>query len=255
MSIERQRRNVEKSLRSSEAKIKLAFENAERSNKDLEQFAYIASHDLQEPLRMVASYVQLLEKRYKKELDDTGKEFIQFIVQGTARMQKLIDDLLAYSRVSTNPKAFSRVDCSEVVKNVIFMLQLKIKESKAIIRCDPLPTILGDDTQLTQVFLNLISNAIKFNDKNPRIHISCSESDKEWRFCIQDNGIGIDTKNKNKLFVIFNRLTTDDQYPGSGIGLAVCKKIITRHQGQIGVDSKLGAGANFFFTIPKNPEY
>lgn len=221
------------------------------SNTELEQFAYIASHDLQEPLRMVSSYVQLLRKRYHGKLDQDADEFITFAYEGATRMQNLINDLLAYSRVGTRGKPLVSTSCENVLEEAIANLQLAIEESGARITHEPLPQVNGDPTQLTQLLQNLLSNAIKFRGREPaRIHIQAQREDGEWVFCVSDNGIGIDPKFAERIFVIFQRLHDRASYPGTGIGLAICKRIVQRHGGRIWVESQPGAGARFYFTIP-----
>lgn len=222
-----------------------------RSNADLQQFAYVASHDLQEPLRMVSSYTQLLAKRYRGKLDADADEFIAYAVDGATRMQKLIQDLLAYSRVSTGSQPFEPTPMGAVLSYAMDNLLSAIKDSQAIITHDRLPTVRGDAKQLAQVFQNLLSNAIKFHgDQPPRIHISAQRKQDEWLFSVRDQGIGIDPQFAGRIFVIFQRLHTRTEYPGTGIGLAICKKIIERHGGRIWVESELGKGATFWFSIP-----
>lgn len=225
-----------------------------RSNADLEQFAYVASHDLQEPLRMVSNYTQLLARRYKDRLDDDAHEFIRFAVDGATRMQGLIQDLLQYSRVGTRGKAFGATDCEEALAVAKNDLRRALEEAGAKITHDPLPTIQADPTQLTQLFLNLLSNAIKFRgEEPPSIHVSAARGDGEWLFTVQDNGIGLDQEYADRIFVIFQRLHGFSEYSGTGIGLAICKKIVERHGGRIWVESKRGEGAKFSFTIPFEP--
>lgn len=225
-----------------------------RSNADLQQFAYVASHDLQEPLRMVASYTQLLAKRYKGKLDADADEFITFAVDGATRMQQLIKDLLAYSRVTTQRAPSEPTECAPALVIALNNLHMAIEKEQAVVTYDPLPTIVADDTQLTQLFQNLIGNAIKFRgDQPPRVHLSAIRKDHEWVFAVRDNGIGIDPQYADRVFVIFQRLHTPADYPGTGIGLALCKKIVERHGGRIWVDSYPGQGATFYFTFPFSP--
>jgi PAS domain S-box-containing protein len=227
-------------------------EELSRSNADLEQFAYVASHDLQEPLRMVSSYVQLLAKRYGGRLDADADAFIAFALDGANRMQTLIRDLLAYSRVGTKGKNFEPIDCKTVFNRALSDLQLAIQESQATVTHDPLPTVVADETQLEEVFQNLIGNAIKFRETEPpRVHVSAKERKREWLFSFQDNGIGIDPKYRERVFAIFQRLHGRGKYAGTGIGLAICKKIVNRHGGRIWVESQPGHGSIFYFTLPK----
>ncbi|MEH2187672.1 MAG: GAF domain-containing protein [Nostoc sp.] len=258
-----------------------------RSNAELEQFAYVASHDLQEPLRMVTSYLQLLERRYKHQLDANADQFITYAVDGARRMQTLINDLLNYSRVSTRGQPFMLVDCSVVLEQAIANLQLAIADSRAFVTYDTLPQVMADATQLTQLFQNLIANAIKFcHNQQPRIHIGVAKgvgeaggaggaggageenttsspstlpvasrqspvaTQNEYLFWVRDNGIGLESQYAERIFIIFQRLHGRDRYPGTGIGLAICKKIIERHGGRIWVESKPGQGSTFYFTIP-----
>ena len=235
-----------------EARQKLEESVAElgRSNADLQQFAYVASHDLQEPLRMVSSYTQLIARRYKGKLDADADEFIAFAVDGANRMQRLILDLLAYSRVNTAGRQFEPTAMETVLKAALNDLTDAVKEGQAIITHDPLPAVMGDDKQLAQLFQNLLSNAVKFGGAQPpRIHISAKQTDGEWLCSVRDHGIGLDPQYADRIFVIFQRLHTREEYPGTGIGLAICKKIIERHGGHMWVESELGKGATFYFTL------
>lgn len=234
-----------------EEDLRKAMENLSRSNKELEQFAYIASHDLQEPLRKIASFSELLAKRYKGRIDDKADTYIAYIVDGANRMKILINDLLAYSRVMTGGKKLGEIDSNVVLRRVLEYLDMTIKENGAEITSDPLPVVIADEVQLGQVFQNLIVNAIKYrSDQPPNVHISAVKTEKEWIFSVRDNGIGIAPEFYERIFIIFQRLHTRTQYSGTGIGLAICKKIIDRHGGRIWVESEEGKGATFYFTIP-----
>jgi light-regulated signal transduction histidine kinase (bacteriophytochrome) len=227
-------------------------EDLKRSNAELEEFAYVASHDLQEPLRMVASFTQLLAKRYQGKLDQDADEFIGFAVDGATRMQQLIQDLLAYSRVGSRGKPLAPTECNVILDLALTNLFKALEESGAEVTSGPLPTVLGDEVQLVQLFQNLIANAIKFRGTAPPvIRISAREDDGDWRFAVQDNGIGIALAHQDRIFKIFQRLHHRSDYPGTGIGLAICKKIVERHGGRLWVESEEGRGATFFFTIPK----
>jgi hypothetical protein len=224
-----------------------------RSNADLEQFAYIASHDLQEPLRMVTSYLQLLQKRYRDKLDADADEFIAYAVDGATRMQGLIQDLLSYSRVSTRGQPFKTVNGDRALRDALDNLKMAIAETNAIVTFDPLPQVMADGIQLTQLFQNLIANAIKFRREIPlKIHVGVKKSDENWLFSVSDNGIGIEEQYFEKIFLIFQRLHRRTDYPGTGIGLAICKKIVERHGGKIWLESKPNRGSIFYFTMPQN---
>jgi light-regulated signal transduction histidine kinase (bacteriophytochrome) len=222
-----------------------------RSNAELQQFANVASHDLQEPLRMVIGYLSLLQKRYDDKLDDEAKGYIDVAVNGGKRMKMLIDDLLAYSRVDVQDKDFTPVDMNQVVKRVLEVLREAVEENKAEIELDPLPTVIAEESQMAQVIQNLVSNAIKFRGKeSPRIRITATAGSGEWIFSVSDNGIGLSMEYADRIFQMFQRLHTRDEYPGTGVGLAIVKKIVERHGGRICVESEVGKGATFIFTIP-----
>jgi len=223
-----------------------------RSNEELEQFAYITSHDLQEPLRMISSYTQLLASRYQGRLDADAEEFINYIVDGTKRMQRLIRDLLAYSRVTTQGQKFEEVDVNTVFGQVLTDLDFRIRETQAIITYDSLPMVKADATQLGQLFLNILGNALKYHgEATPEIHVGVEHQGLEWVFSIRDNGIGIAPEHYERIFMIFQRLHARNEYSGTGIGLAICKKIVERRGGRIWVSSTLNEGSTFFFTIPE----
>lgn len=234
-----------------EAEMQRIMIDLKRSNQELEQFAYVASHDLQEPLRMVSSYVQLIARRYKGKLDSDADEFINYAVDGVSRMKVLINDLLTFSRVGTRAKELSLVDLKEVIEIALSNLQLAIEENNAVITHDELPQILADEGQMVQLFQNLIGNAIKFrSEEPPKIHIGVKREKEQWQFSVHDNGIGIDPQFAERIFIIFQRLHTREEYPGTGIGLSICRKIIERHGGHIWVESQPNRGATFYFTLP-----
>ena len=239
-----------------EEQLALQAEELTRSNSELEQFAYVASHDLQEPLRMVTSFVQLLADRYGDRLDKDADEFIDFAVDGAKRMQILINDLLEYSRIATQGRPFEPADCDAILDHAVANLDVAIEESGADVTRDGLPTVMADTTQLTQLFQNLIGNAIKFrSEESPRVHVSAeSRRDRSWLISVRDNGIGIAPDHHERIFNVFQRLHGRGQYPGTGIGLAICKKIVERHHGTIWVESEVGEGTTFLLTIPKPPE-
>jgi PAS domain S-box-containing protein len=228
-----------------------AKEQLERSNKDLEKFAYVASHDLQEPLRMVASYTQLIARRYKGKLDAEADEFIDYAVDGANRMQQLIQDLLAYSRLSRKGPNLEDCDSRAICESAIGNLRQAIAESGATVVIGPLPRVMADTTQLTQLFQNLIGNAIKYrSERIPNVQISSASEDGHWVFSVSDNGIGIEAQYFGRIFEMFQRLHTRARYAGTGIGLAICRNIAEHHGGQIWVESQPGKGSTFFFTIP-----
>lgn len=239
-----------------EQELKDAAAALERSNEELEQFGYVASHDLQEPLRMVTSYLQLLERRYRGKLDADADEFIHYSMDGAQRMQQLISDLLLYSRLGTRGEAFSPVDSNEVIADVLRNLKVLIAQERAEVTHDDLPKVTVDRGQVVQLFQNLVGNAIKYHgDEAPKIHISAAKSTGGWVFSVRDNGIGIDAKWSGRIFGMFQRLHTPDEYSGTGIGLAVCKRIAERHGGTIWFDSEVGKGSTFSFSIKSAGEH
>lgn len=222
----------------------------ERSNAELQQFAYVASHDLREPLRTITSFLQLLEKRYKDQLDQDANEFIEFAVDGAKRMDDMITDLLEYSRVSSKEREFSLVNIEKILDETLLNLKMGIDESNAVITYDRLPTVYGDKKLLVELLQNIISNAIKYRGKKtPKIHISAKKEANQWLFCVKDNGIGIDSKHINRIFTIFQRLHGMDEFEGTGIGLSIAEKIVQKHNGNIWAESQPGKGSTFYFTI------
>jgi PAS domain S-box-containing protein len=233
--------------------LKLKLEELALSNAELEQFAYVSSHDLQESLRMISSYLQLLQRRYEGNIDEKADKYIHFAVDGAFRMQNLINDLLEFSRVTTRAGETTPTDCELVLNQVLSNLDLYIKENRATVSYGHLPEVMADNIQLAQVFQNLIINGIKFHSEEaPQICIAAEKKAKEWVFSVQDNGIGIDPQYFERIFEVFKRLHNKEEYPGTGIGLAVCKKIIEKHSGRIWVESELGRGSTFYFTLPIN---
>ncbi|HAG82998.1 MAG TPA: hypothetical protein DCL61_18015 [Cyanobacteria bacterium UBA12227] len=231
--------------------LRVLNEELVQSNRDLEQFAYVASHDLQEPLRTINSYTQLLARKYQGSLDAKADKYIKYIVEGTTRMQQLINDLLEFSRVGRNGKPLQPTACDGVISQVLDHLKIAIAQNNAVVTYESLPTVMGDRTQLIQLFQNLIGNGIKFRgEKPPQVHISATHQGNEWVFTVRDNGIGIESEYFDRIFTIFQRLCSRYEYSGNGIGLAICKKIVERHGGHIWVDSELGVGTSFHFTIP-----
>ena len=234
--------------------LKLKLEELTQSNEELEQFAYVSSHDLQEPLRMITSYLQLLQRKYQGNLDDKADKYIHFAVDGASRMLNLINDLLEFSRVTRSTRVPEPTNCEFILHQALANLKLMIGDNKVTISHDPLPDVMADSTQLIQLFQNLIFNGIKFqSDEAPQIHVSAEKKESEWVFSVQDNGIGIDPQYSEKIFEIFKRLHTREKYSGTGIGLAICKRIVERHGGCIWVESELGKGSTFYFTLPINP--
>ena len=230
-------------------------EELRRSNEELERFAYVASHDLQEPLRTVSSYVQLLSRRYRGQLDSDATDFIDFAIGGVRRMQQLIEDLLAFSRVGTRGAPLVATDAQAVFESTLASLHAALVESKATVTADALPLVVADAGQLAQLLTNLIGNALKFHaDAPPRAHVGAERHGRMWRISVQDNGIGIAPEYFERIFVIFQRLHTREEYAGTGVGLAICKKIVERHGGRIWVESAPGEGARFSFTLPAATE-
>lgn len=247
MILEQQRRYAE----DLEHKVQQRTAALQRSNEELRQFAHVVSHDLKEPLRMVSSYMQLIESQYGDKLDKDGHEYIGFAVDGAARMKNLIDDLLTYAHVQPQSQNFEVFDMQLVMDEVCRLLHFTIAEAGAIMEVDPLPQIRGDQRLITQLFQNLVSNAIKYQkDRQPHIRIKSEKQKNEWIFSVQDNGIGIEASNLDRIFVIFQRLHGRGEYAGTGIGLAICKKVVEHHDGRIWVESEVGKGSTFYFSIP-----
>jgi len=243
-------RDLERRVAERTAELAERAKELERSNMELQQFAYVASHDLQEPLRTIASFTQLLAKRYSDKLDDKAREFINFAVDGSKRMQTLINDLLTYSRVGTQGNPFAATRCDAMLDRILKNLKVGIESSGAVITRDPLPVVIGDEGQLAQLFQNLLTNAMKFRGAGvPRIHISATPEGTKWKFMVRDNGIGISPEHQDRIFVIFQRLHTKTQYPGTGIGLAISKKVVERHGGRIWIEPTPGGGSTFCFTV------
>ncbi len=235
-----------------EEKVIKTLDELNRSNKELEHFAYVVSHDLQEPLRSVSNFLQLLSRRYNDKIDPKSAEYIDITVNGANRMQTMINDLLTYSRITTRGKKFTYTNCQAVLDDILRDLNATIEENDAIVTNGPLPTVFADNSQMKHLFQNLIVNGIKFHGgKQPKIHISVVEKNKEWLFLFQDNGIGIDSKYAESIFDVFKRLHTRKEYSGTGIGLSICRKIVHRHGGKIWIKSNLGECSKFYFTIPK----
>lgn len=232
-------------------------EELERSNAELEHFAYIASHDLQEPLRAISSYLQLIERKsYFEGFDEKGKDYFTRVIKGAKRMQDMINDLLEYSRVVSNRDMFTSCDCNEIMNDSINNLRVVLKENGATLNCGPLPVVRGNQSQLLRVFQNIIGNGLKFHKENeaPVIDVKATRENDKWIFSFKDNGIGIKKESKDRIFEIFQRLNARDKYPGTGIGLAVCKKAIANHGGEIWVESEFGKGSTFYFSIPDGKE-
>ncbi|MDD5678585.1 MAG: PAS domain S-box protein [Kiritimatiellae bacterium] len=251
VELRRHRDNLEALVQERTSKLEALNRELARSNENLAQFAYVASHDLQEPLRIMANYSQLLEKRYKEKLDKDADDFINFIVDAAKRMQKLITDLLEYSHIGSKDANMTEVDCNEVVRKVTGTMSAIIESDHARVTHDNLPVLTAHETGLIQLFQNLIGNALKFHDKDPPlIHIAARRDKSGWIFSVRDNGIGIEPQYNKRIFHIFQRLHSRSEYPGTGIGLSICKKIVENHGGRIWVESETGKGTTFYFTIP-----
>ncbi|MCX8078863.1 MAG: ATP-binding protein [Geminocystis sp.] len=234
-------------------KLKKCNLELQNSNQELEQFVYIASHDLQEPLRVVSSFCEILAEEYGDKFDEEGRQYLGFVIKSSQRMKELIKDLLALSRIHTRAREFTPVDCNEVLQEALENLKIAIAEKNAQVKAEKLPTVMADRFQLIQLWQNLVSNAIKFNRSPiPIVEITAESLEGEWRFCVADNGIGIAPEFRERIFIIFQRLHSDMEFEGTGIGLAICRKIVTRHGGKIWVESEEGKGAKFYFTLPKH---
>lgn len=234
-----------------EKKLQYTLSELKRSNQELEQFGYIISHDLQEPIRMVSSYMQLISRKYSSKLDEDADDFIQYAVDGATRIQKMIKDLLRFSQFSSQSQSFKKIDLNLLVKNVLADLSVLISENNVVVNVDELPSVVADATQMSQLFLNLLNNAIKYkSDEDPIINIQCVLKEKEWIFSIKDNGVGIPEKETERIFGIFQKLHIAKDYNGTGMGLTICKKIIECHEGRIWVESVPGKGSVFSFALP-----
>jgi len=247
-----ERKRNEQELRDLNEQIKKRAEELAASNAELERFAYVASHDLQEPLRMISSFMQLLQRKYTNELDETANQYIRYAVDGADRMKKLILDLLEYSRIGTNRDQFTDIDMGEVAGQVLQTFDERILKTGALIKVQTMPVIKANRTQMIQLLQNLVGNALKYNNSPvPEVEIGCDEKNDIWQFFVKDNGIGIEQKYFDKVFAIFQRLHNKSQFSGTGIGLAICKKIAEKHGGNIWIESGVGKGSSFFFTIKK----
>jgi PAS domain S-box-containing protein len=246
------RLQAEAALRDANDELERQARELMRSNAELQQFAYVASHDLQEPLRMISSYTQLLLRRYGDRFDQEAREFMDFVVDGAARMKQLIEDILAYSRVGTRTRELRTVVSETALNKAVVNLRASIEGSGAAVTHDALPQVAADEVQLVQLFQNLIGNALKFKgEEAPRIHVSAAAQPDAWEFAVRDNGIGIEPQYFERIFMVFQRLHSKGEYPGTGIGLAICKKVVDRHGGHIRVESRPGEGSTFFFTLPR----
>ncbi|NUQ01447.1 MAG: two-component sensor histidine kinase [Armatimonadetes bacterium] len=250
-ALRRVQRELERRVEERTAALRRSNEELERSNMELQQFAYVASHDLQEPLRMVASYLQLLERRHGASLDEEGRQYVDFAVDGARRMQELIRALLAYSRIDQRSRPFTATDLNQVLQTALTDLQPSIQDAGASVTAEKLPVVMGDSSQLLQLFENLLGNAIKFHgEQPPRVRITAELEGESWRLCFEDNGIGIEREYHERVFDIFTRLQRRDRYPGTGIGLAICRRVAERHGGRIWVESAPGEGSRFWVVLP-----
>ena len=249
------RMQAEAAVRDANDELERQAQELMRSNAELQQFAYVASHDLQEPLRMISSYTQLLVRRYGDRFDKEAREFMDYVVDGSARMKQLIEDILAYSRVGTRGREFKTVQSEAALKKALASLRAALEATGANVTNDSLPAVEADDVQLAQLFQNLIGNALKFTSGGtPHIHVGVAELPQAWEFSVKDNGIGIDPQYFERIFMVFQRLHSKGEYSGTGIGLAICKKVVDRHGGRIRVESRPGEGSTFFFTLPRKGE-
>jgi PAS domain S-box-containing protein len=250
--LRKHRENLEELVEQRTAELRKMADELTRSNKDLKEFAYVVSHDLREPLQVVKGFLRLFEKRYKDKLDEKAEQLIRFTIDGAERMQELIKDLLEYAQVGTKGKKFKSTDCSLILNNAVSNLKVSLEESVGVVTHDTLPTVMADAIQLSSLFQNLVGNAIKFRGSEaPRIHMSAERKGDKWLFSVRDNGIGMNPEFADRIFDVFQRLHSSDEYPGTGIGLAICKKIVEHHGGKIWVESEPGKGATFYFTIPE----
>jgi light-regulated signal transduction histidine kinase (bacteriophytochrome) len=249
------RLQAEAALREANDALERQAQELMRSNAELQQFAYVASHDLQEPLRMISSYTQLLLRRYGDRFDSEAREFMDFVIDGATRMKQLIEDILVYSRVGTRTREFRRTPSESALAKALVNLRASIEDCGAAVTHGMLPEVEADEAQLVQLFQNLIGNALKFRGAEPpRIDVTAAAVPDAWEFTVRDNGIGIESQYFERIFMVFQRLHSKGEYPGTGIGLAICKKVVDRHGGRIRVESRLGEGSAFFFTLPRKGE-
>ncbi|MFZ2197585.1 MAG: ATP-binding protein [Thermodesulfovibrionales bacterium] len=249
-----ERKQHEEALRQSEERLMKAMAELARSNSDLEQFAYVVSHDLQAPVRSIRGFSEIMAEDYRGRLGEEADKHLDRIIKGASRVQSMINDILAYSRVGTLAEELTTLDCEAVLSQAIEDLHSSIEESGAVITHGPLPSVKAEQSQMIMLFQNLIGNAIKFSPEEPRVHVNAAKKGNEWVFSVQDNGLGIDPEQTDRIFSPFQRLHTEKEYPGTGIGLAVCKKIVERHGGRIWVESTPGKGSTFYFSLPAGKE-